>query len=134
MPSVVFSHPPVGAVGLTERQAREKFGERVKVYETRFTPMRYALSEHAATTAMKLVCAGDDETVVGIHLVGDGVDEMLQGFAVALKLGARKSDLDRTIAIHPTSAEELVTMRTEKEDRSPPEQSGHDAAAWREAS
>ena len=134
VPSVVFSHPPVGTVGLTERRAREKFGEHVKVYETRFTPMRYALTEHAATTAMKLVCAGDEETVVGIHMVGDGVDEMLQGFAVALKLGARKSDLDRTIAIHPTSAEELVTMRPVSQEPVPEEKSGRGAAAWREAS
>ena len=73
--------------------------------------MRYALSKNGFTTAMKLVCAGEDEKVVGIHVVGDGADEMLQGFAVALKLGATKSDLDRTVAIHPTSAEELVTMK-----------------------
>ena len=110
IPTVVFAHPPVGSVGLTEKQAVETYGH-VNVYESTFTPMRYALSKNGFTTAMKLVCAGEDEKVVGIHVVGDGADEMLQGFAVALKLGATKSDLDRTVAIHPTSAEELVTMR-----------------------
>ena len=110
IPTVVFAHPPVGSVGLTEKQAVETYGH-VNVYESTFTPMRYALSKNGFTTAMKLVCAGEDEKVVGIHVVGDGADEMLQGFAVALKLGATKSDLDRTVAIHPTSAEELVTMK-----------------------
>jgi glutathione reductase (NADPH) len=74
--------------------------------------MRYALAEHGSKTAMKLVCRGDDEKVIGIHIIGDGADEMLQGFAVAVKMGARKADLDNTIAIHPSSAEELVTMKT----------------------
>ncbi len=111
IPSVVFAHPPVGTVGLTEAQARERYGANVTIYQTRFTPMRYALSSHQRTTAMKLVCAGPEERVVGIHLIGDGVDEMLQGFAVAVKMGATKADLDGTVAIHPTSAEELVTLK-----------------------
>jgi glutathione reductase (NADPH) len=111
VPSVVFAHPPVGTVGLTEPQARERH-DRVTVYKTDFTPMRYALSEHGFTTAMKLVCAGQEERVVGIHLVGDNVDEMLQGFAVAVNMGATKADLDGTIPIHPISAEELVTLKT----------------------
>ncbi len=110
IPSVVFAHPPVGTVGLTERQARERH-DKITVYKTAFTPMRHALSSHGTTTAMKLVCAGDAERVVGIHLIGDNVDEMLQGFAVALKMGATKADFDNTIAIHPVSAEELVTMK-----------------------
>jgi glutathione reductase (NADPH) len=110
IPSVVFSHPPVATVGLTETQARERH-EKVCVYKTDFTPMRYALSKHAVTTAMKLVCVGEEEKVVGIHLIGDNVDEMLQGFAVAVKMGATKADFDNTIAIHPISAEELVTMK-----------------------
>jgi glutathione reductase (NADPH) len=110
IPSVVFSHPPVATVGLTEEQARQRH-ERVRIYMTDFTPMRYALSNHAVTTAMKLVCAGEHEKVVGIHLIGDNVDEMLQGFAVAVKMGATKADFDNTIAIHPVSAEELVTMK-----------------------
>jgi glutathione-disulfide reductase len=111
IPSVVFAHPPVGTVGLTEAQARERHGDRVTVYEARFTPMRYALCADKTATAMKLVCAGHDEQVVGIHIVGDNADEMLQGFAVAVKMGATKADLDATVAIHPTSAEELVTMK-----------------------
>ena len=111
IPSVVFSHPPVATVGLTESQARLRY-QQVSVYKTEFTPMRYALSEQGASTAMKLICAGADERVVGIHLIGDSVDEMLQGFAVAVKMGATKADFDNTIAIHPISAEELVTLKT----------------------
>jgi glutathione-disulfide reductase len=131
IPSVVFAHPPVGTVGMTEPQARERYG-KVTVYRTRFTPMRHALSPRGATTAMKLVCVGDDERVAGIHLVGDNVDEMLQGFAVAVKMGATKADLDNTIAIHPASAEELVTMKTAEPQ--PREHHGLDSATeWREA-
>jgi glutathione reductase (NADPH) len=133
IPSVVFSHPPVGTVGMTEIAARERYGSSVRTYSADFTPMRYALAEHGATTAMKLVCAGEDEKIVGIHVIGDGADEMLQGFAVAVKMGAAKSDFDSTIPIHPTSAEELVTMKV-------PDQA-HDARRdmdtgleWQEAS
>ncbi|MDZ7661706.1 FAD-dependent oxidoreductase [Thiohalophilus sp.] len=111
IPSVVFAHPPIGAVGLTEAQARERYGCEVTVYKTGFTLMRYALNDHGTATAMKLVCAGKDEQVVGIHLIGDGVDEMLQGFAVAVKMKATRADFDSTITIHPTSSEELVTLR-----------------------
>jgi len=112
IPSVVFAHPPVGTVGLTEKQARERYADDVTIYKSVFTPMSQALSSHGSTTAMKLVCAGESEKVVGIHMIGDNVDEMLQGFAVAVKMGATKSDFDSTIAIHPSSAEELVTMKT----------------------
>jgi pyruvate/2-oxoglutarate dehydrogenase complex dihydrolipoamide dehydrogenase (E3) component len=111
IPSVVFSHPPIATVGVSETKARELYGNEVSVYQTDFTPMRHALSSHGSTTAMKLVCAGTDEKVVGIHIIGDNSDEMLQGFAVAVKMGATKADFDSTMAIHPTSAEELVTMR-----------------------
>ena len=111
IPTVMFSHPPIGTVGLTEGEAREKHGEAVKVYQTRFTPMYHALTPHKSRTAMKLVCVGAQEKVVGIHMIGHGVDEMLQGFAVALKMGATKKQFDDTVAIHPTSSEELVTMR-----------------------
>lgn len=111
VPSVVFSHPPAGRVGLTEPEARTRYGDTLTIYETSFKPMRYALNAHGPRTAMKLVCQGPDERVVGIHLIGDGVDEMLQGFAVALKIGATKADLDNTVAIHPVSAEELVTLK-----------------------
>lgn len=109
--SVVFSHPPIGTVGLTESEARELHGEAVKVYQTRFTSMYYALTDHKVKTAMKLVCVGAQEKIVGCHIYGPGADEMLQGFAVAIRMGATKKDFDDTVAIHPTSAEELVTMR-----------------------
>jgi len=111
IPTVVFSHPPIGTVGLSEEQAREQHGDAVKVYTSQFTPMYNALTEHKTQTAMKLVCVGAQEKVVGIHIIGLGADEMLQGFAVALKMGATKKDLDDTVAIHPSSAEEFVTMR-----------------------
>jgi glutathione-disulfide reductase len=117
IPTVVFAHPPVGTMGLTEAQARAEYGDDVSVYETRFTPMRYALAEHKTATAMKLVCTGPEERVVGLHIIGDGADEMLQGFAVAVKMGATKSDLDDTVAIHPTSAEELVTLKQPRQPR-----------------
>jgi len=108
--SVVFSHPPIGAVGLTEAQAREKYGDEVKSYQASFTPMYHTLSGHPQKTAMKLVVKGAEEKVIGVHLIGAGVDEMLQGFAVAVKMGATKKDFDDTVAIHPTSSEELVTL------------------------
>ena len=110
IPSVVFSHPPVGTMGLSESDAQEQH-EQVSIYETQFTPMRYALSNKPVTTAMKLICAGENEQVVGLHLIGDGVDEMLQGFSVAIKMGATKADFDNVVAIHPTSSEELVTLK-----------------------
>jgi glutathione reductase (NADPH) len=111
IPSVVFSHPPVGTVGMSEAKARERFGDAVKVYTSEFTPMLYAFTEQKSKTALKLVTVGEDEKVVGCHIIGAGADEMLQGFAVAIKMGATKKDFDDTVAIHPTSAEELVTMR-----------------------
>jgi len=111
IPSVVFSHPPIGTIGLTEDEARQRYAEDITVYSSEFTPMRHALSSQGTTTALKLVCAGRDERVVGIHIIGDHADEMLQGFAVAVKMGATKADFDNTIAIHPTSAEELVTLK-----------------------
>ncbi|MDP0561778.1 MAG: glutathione-disulfide reductase [Candidatus Endonucleobacter sp. (ex Gigantidas childressi)] len=109
--SVVFSHPAIGTVGLSEQQAREQHGdENVKVYTTQFTAMYSAPTNHRQLSRMKLVTVGGDERIVGIHTIGHGSDEMLQGFAVALNMGATKADFDNTIAIHPTSAEELVTM------------------------
>ncbi|GAA0208933.1 glutathione-disulfide reductase [Kangiella japonica] len=112
VPTVVFSHPPIGTVGMTESEASETYGEEnIKVYNSTFTAMYSALTQHREPTKMKLVCAGPEERVVGIHGIGFGVDEILQGFAVALKMGATKADLDDTVAIHPTSAEEFVTMR-----------------------
>ena len=111
IPTVIFSHPPIGTVGLREDEARERYRDDVRVYTSRFTPMLYALGEHKQPSAMKLVTVGDEERIVGCHVIGDGADEMLQGFAVAIRMGARKRDFDDTVAIHPTSAEELVTMR-----------------------
>ncbi|NLN97370.1 MAG: glutathione-disulfide reductase [Eubacteriaceae bacterium] len=110
--TVVFSHPPIGAVGLTSEQAIERFGkDKVRIYRSTFGSMYTATTQHRVETRMLLVCVGEKEQVVGIHAIGDGVDEMMQGFSVALNLGATKKDLDNTIAIHPTGAEELVTMR-----------------------
>ena len=111
IPTVIFSHPPIGAVGLSEQEAKEKYGDSVRVYESVFVPLYYALSDQKPKTIMKLVTLGDEGKVIGCHVIGDGADEMMQGFAVAIRMGARKSDFDDTIAIHPTSAEELVTMR-----------------------
>ena len=110
VPTVMFTHPPVGCVGLTEEEARTRFGDSVKVYRTRFNNLFYAVSEHKTPTLMKLVCVGQEERVVGLHALGKGVDEMVQGFAVAVKMGATKAQFDKTVAIHPTASEELVTM------------------------
>jgi glutathione reductase (NADPH) len=111
IPTVIFAHPPIGTVGLTEEEARVGYGDEVKVYLSRFTPMLFALGEHKEPSAMKLVTVGSEERIVGCHVVGDGADEMMQGFSVAVRMGATKQDFDDTVAIHPTSAEELVTMR-----------------------
>jgi glutathione reductase (NADPH) len=111
IPTVIFSHPTIGTVGLTEDEARAQFGEDMQVYTTGFTGMYYALGMNKKRTVMKLITAGSDEQVVGCHVIGEGADEMLQGFAVAMRMGATKKDFDDTVAIHPTSAEELVTMR-----------------------
>lgn len=112
IPTVVFSHPPIGTVGLTEPQAREKFGDdKVNVYTSSFTAMYTAVTQHRQPCRMKLVCVGAEEKIVGVHGIGFGMDEMLQGFAVAVKMGATKRDFDNTVAIHPTASEEFVTMR-----------------------
>lgn len=112
IPTVVFTHPPIATVGLTETEAVEKYGkENIKIYKSTFTPMYFALDEYRQKCDMKLVCAGKEEKIVGLHGIGLGVDEMLQGFAVAIKMGATKKDFDNTVAIHPTGSEEFVTMR-----------------------
>ncbi len=111
IPTVIFAHPPIGTVGMTEAEARAEFGDDVKVYASRFTPMLYALGDHKEPSAMKLVTVGSEERVVGCHVIGEGADEMMQGFSVAVRMGATKKDFDDTVAIHPTSAEEFVTMR-----------------------
>ncbi|MGI2114651.1 glutathione-disulfide reductase [Shewanella frigidimarina] len=112
IPTVVFSHPPIGTMGLTEPEAAEKYGQdNIKVYASTFTSMYSAVTAHRQACKMKLVCAGDNEVVVGIHGIGFGMDEILQGFGVAMKMGATKADFDSVVAIHPTGAEEFVTMR-----------------------
>lgn len=111
IPTVVFSHPPIGTVGLTEPEARAQFGDEVKIYQSSFTSMYTAVTSHRQLCRMKLVCVGKEEKVVGLHGIGYGVDEMIQGFAVAIKMGATKADFDNTVAIHPTGSEEFVTMR-----------------------
>jgi glutathione reductase (NADPH) len=108
--SVVFSHPPLGAVGMSEEDARARF-EQVTVYHSRFRPMLQALANGTQRSLFKMVCAGPEERVVGVHLLGEAADEILQGFAVAVKMGATKAQFDDTVAIHPTSAEEVVLMR-----------------------
>ncbi|WP_422767071.1 glutathione-disulfide reductase [Photobacterium leiognathi subsp. mandapamensis] len=112
VPTVVFSHPPIGTIGLTEAEAIEQYGEEnVKVYKSGFTAMYTAVTAHRQPCKMKLICAGDDEKVVGLHGIGFAVDEMIQGFGVAMKMGATKADFDSVVAIHPTGSEEFVTMR-----------------------
>jgi glutathione reductase (NADPH) len=113
IPSVVFAHPEVGSIGLTEPEAREKYGDTVKIYQASFTAMYYAMMEleNKGPTAYKIVCEGPNERVVGLHILGVGSSEVLQGFGVAIKMGATKADFDRCVAIHPTSSEELVTMK-----------------------
>jgi len=111
IPTVIFSHPTIATVGLTEEQAREQYGDGVKVYKSSFIGMYYALGTDKRRSEMKLITVGEDERVVGCHVIGEGADEMMQGFAVAIRMGATKKDFDDTVAIHPTSSEELVTMR-----------------------
>lgn len=112
VPTVVFTHPPIATIGMAEEEAVEKYGEeQIKVYQSKFTPMYFALGEYHQPCEMKLVCLGKEEKIIGLHGIGLGVDEMLQGFAVAIKMGATKADFDQTVAIHPTGAEEFVTMR-----------------------
>jgi glutathione reductase (NADPH) len=115
VPTVVFSHPTIGTIGLTEEEASARYGvENVKVYRSKFANLYYGVwqveADDKPKTAMKLVCAGEEELVVGLHVIGMGADEMLQGFGIAMKMGATKADFDSCIAIHPTAAEEFVTM------------------------
>ena len=110
VPAAVFSQPPVGTVGLTEAEAREQFAE-IDIYRARFRALKHTLTDSDETTMMKLVVDRESDRVLGLHMVGPDAGEITQGFAVAIKAGATKAQFDSTIAIHPTSAEEFVTMR-----------------------
>ena len=111
IPTVVFGHPPIGTVGLAESEARAQYGDAVTVFVSSFVPMYHAMTSAKPRCDMKIITAGPEKRVIGVHVVGDGADEMLQGFAVAVRMGATKQDFDDTVAIHPTASEELVTMR-----------------------
>ena len=112
IPTVIFAHPPIGTVGLSEHEARNNYGDdNVTVFNSSFVPMYHAMTEHKPRCDMKIVTVGPEKRVVGVHVIGPGADEMMQGFAIAVRMGATKADFDDTVAIHPTSAEELVTMR-----------------------
>ena len=112
IPTVVFSHPAIGSIGLSQEQAEAKYGaENIKVYESNFAGMYSAITVHRQMTKLKLITLGEEEKIIGLHGIGEGVYEMIQGFAVALKMGATKADFDATVAIHPTASEEFVTMR-----------------------
>ncbi|MGX7111585.1 glutathione-disulfide reductase [Gemella cuniculi] len=110
--TVIFSHPPIGAIGYTEESAIKEFGEEdIKVYKSSFTPMYSAVTSNRQPSVMKIITLGKEEKIIGLHGIGFGIDEMIQGFAVAIKMGATKQDFDDTVAIHPTGSEEFVTMR-----------------------
>ena len=112
IPTIVFSHPPIGTLGLSEMDANAQYGEaNVKVYKSGFAAMYNAITPYRELSNFKLICVGENEKVVGLHGIGEGMDEILQGFAVAIKMGATKADFDATVALHPTSAEEFVTLR-----------------------
>lgn len=110
IPTAVFTHPNIGTVGYTEEEARKKF-DAVSIYRAEFRPLKHTLSGNTARTMMKLIVDKASDKVVGLHMVGDEAGEITQGFAVAIKAGATKADFDSTIGIHPTAAEEFVTMR-----------------------
>jgi len=110
VPAAVFSQPAVGTVGLTEERARQRFG-KVDVYRSRFRPLKHTLTGSDETTLMKILVDRASDRVLGIHMVGPEAGEIIQGFAVAIQCGVTKAQLDATVGIHPTSAEELVTMR-----------------------
>lgn len=117
IPTAVFSNPPVSQVGLTEEEAVARFGDDLDVYQAEFKAMRFSLAERDEKTLMKLVVQRSTDRVLGLHMVGQDAPEIVQGFAVAVKMGATKADFDATIGIHPTSAEEFVTLRTRRAPR-----------------
>jgi len=106
----VFSQPNIGTVGLTEEEARDKYNQ-IDIYKSSFTPMKHTLSGADEKTFMKLIVDKATDRVIGVHMVGLDAGEIMQGIGIAMKAGASKSDFDKTIGIHPTTAEEFVTMR-----------------------
>jgi glutathione reductase (NADPH) len=110
IPSVVFSEPPLGSVGLTEQQARARYGDAVNVHTGRYTPLLWMVAGRSEQSVVKLLSVGEQRKIVGIHVLGPGSDELLQGFAVAMQKGLYWADLKSTIAIHPTAAEELLLL------------------------
>jgi glutathione reductase (NADPH) len=111
VPTAVFCEPPIGTVGLTEREAVDRLGgDRIRIYKSRFTPLFHTLTERKTTTLVKLVVDTHDDRVLGCHVIGHDAPEIIQGFAVAMKAGATKADFDATVGIHPSTAEELVTL------------------------
>ncbi len=111
IPTVLFSHPPIATIGLTEDEARARYGDAVQVWQSRFTPLYHALTTRKSRSAVKLITIGPEQKIVGCHIFGQGADEMLQGFAVAIRMGATKKEFDDTVAIHPSGAEELIGLR-----------------------
>jgi glutathione reductase (NADPH) len=115
IPTVIFTHPPIGSVGMSEQTAIDQYGrDQLTIYQNQFNPLFYALGEHNIPSRIKLITLKESEKIIGCHIIGQNSDEILQGFSVAIKMGATKQDFDNTVAIHPTSAEELVTMKAEK--------------------
>ena len=115
MPSAVFSQPPIGTVGLSEAAAAKKYGA-LDIYVSGFRPMKYTMTENSERGLMKLVVDRASQRVVGAHMLGVDAPEIIQGVAIAVRMGATKRDFDRTIGIHPTAAEEFVTMREKRPD------------------
>ncbi len=114
IPTAVFSNPPVAQVGLTEQAARQRYGNDLDIYYSEFKSMRFALAARDERTMMKLVVQASTDRVLGAHMVGQDAPEIIQGFAVPVRMGATKADFDATIGIHPTAAEEFVTLRTKR--------------------
>lgn len=124
IPTAVFSQPPIGTVGLTEAEARSRYGA-IDVYTSEFRPMKHTLSGRSERTLMKLIVERATDKVVGVHMVGPDAGEILQGIAIALKAGATKAQFDSTIGIHPTAAEEFVTMREKVPEQTSSDAPGH---------
>ena len=111
IPTAVFTDPPIGTVGLTEAEAIERYGVgRIKIYKEAFTPLVHMLTERKTRTMVKMIVDRQTDRVLGCHMIGHDAPEIIQGFAVAIKAGARKADFDATVGIHPSSAEEFVTL------------------------